>query len=44
MQFEIELDASHLQRVMEAVRHEIARPEEMLGSIGESLLQVSVTD
>lgn len=41
MQFEIELDASHLQRVMEAVRREIARPEEMLGSIGESLLQVN---
>lgn len=41
MQFEIEFEASHLDRVLEAARREIASPEEMLGSIGESLLRVN---
>ncbi|WP_445368857.1 phage virion morphogenesis protein [Methylomonas sp. BW4-1] len=41
MQFEIEFEASHLDRMMEAIRREIATPEEMLGSIGESLLRVN---
>lgn len=41
MQFEIEFKADHLDRVMEAVRLEIATPKEMLGSIGESLLRVN---
>lgn len=41
MQFEIEFEVGHLARVLEAVRREIATPEEMLGSIGESLLRVN---
>lgn len=41
MQFEIEFEIGHLERVQEAVRREIATPEEMLGSIGESLLRVN---
>lgn len=41
MQFEIEFQAEHLTRVLEAVRREIATPEQMLGSIGESLLRVN---
>lgn len=41
MQFEIEFEASHLDRMMEAIRREIATPDEMLGSIGESLLRVN---
>ena len=41
MQFEIEFKADHLNRVMEAVRREIATPQEMLGSMGESLLRVN---
>ncbi|WAR43639.1 phage virion morphogenesis protein [Methylomonas rapida] len=41
MQFEIEFEVGHLERVLEAVRREIATPEEMLDSIGESLLRVN---
>ncbi|WP_445372701.1 phage virion morphogenesis protein [Methylomonas sp. HW2-6] len=41
MQFEIEFDTSHLDHILEAARREIATPEEMLGSIGESLLRVN---
>jgi len=41
MQFEIEFKADHLKRMMEAVRREIATPQEMLGSMGESLLRVN---
>ena len=41
MQFTVELQADHLDRVMEAVRREIATPQEMLGSFGESLLRVN---
>lgn len=41
MQFEIEFQADHLDRMMEAVRREIATPQQMLGSIGESLLRVN---
>jgi hypothetical protein len=41
MQFEIEFKADHLRRVMEAVQREIATPQEMLGSMGESLLRVN---
>lgn len=41
MQFEIEFEARHLDRVLEAARREIASPDEMLGSIGESLLRVN---
>lgn len=41
MQFDIEFQADHLSTVMEAIRREIATPEEMLGSIGESLFRVN---
>ena len=41
MQFTIEFQADHLGAVMEAVRLEIATPQEMLGSIGESLFRVN---
>lgn len=41
MQFDIEFQADHLIKMMEAVRREIATPQEMLGSIGESLFQVN---
>lgn len=41
MQFDIEFQADHLTAMMEAVRHEIATPAEMLGSIGESLFNVN---
>ena len=41
MQFTVEFQADHLKRVLEAVRLEIATPEQMLGSIGESLLIVN---
>lgn len=41
MQFTIEFQAEHLGLVMEAVRQEIATPQEMLGSFGESLLRVN---
>ena len=41
MQFTIEFQAGHLERALEAVRLEIATPQEMLGSMGESLLRVN---
>lgn len=41
MQFDIEFQADHLKQVLEVVRREIATPEQMLGSIGESLLRVN---
>ena len=41
MQFTIEFQADHLSAVMETVRLEIATPQEMLGSIGESLFRVN---
>jgi phage gpG-like protein len=41
MQFDIEFQADHLSSVMDAIRREIATPEEMLGSIGASLFQVN---
>jgi phage gpG-like protein len=41
MQFEIEFDTTHLENIMAAIRQEIATPQQMLGSIGESLLRVN---
>jgi len=41
MQFDIEFQADHLIKIMQAVRHEIATPEQMLGSLGESLFRVN---
>ncbi len=41
MQFTAELQVDHLDRAMEAVRQEIATPQEMLGSFGESLQRVN---
>jgi hypothetical protein len=41
MQFTIEFQADHLVAALEAVRQEIATPQEMLGSFGESLLRVN---
>lgn len=41
MQFTVEIQADHLANMMEAIRREIATPEQMLGSIGESLLIVN---
>ncbi len=41
MQFTIEFQADHLYRALEAVRLEIATPQEMLGILGESLLRVN---
>lgn len=41
MQFSIDFQVSHLTRALEAVRREIATPQEMLGSLGNSLLQVN---
>lgn len=41
MQFIIEFQAEHLSRALEAIRLEIATPQEMLGSFGESLLRVN---
>lgn len=41
MQFTVELQADHLVRALEAVRLEIATPQEMLGSFGVSLLRVN---
>ncbi|MDD2660050.1 MAG: phage virion morphogenesis protein [Methylococcales bacterium] len=41
MQFEVEFNTEHLDRMMEVIRREIATPEEMLGSIGESLLNIN---
>lgn len=41
MQFTIEFQAEHLALALEAVRQEIATPQEMLGRFGESLLRVN---
>lgn len=41
MQFTAEFQVDHLNAIMEAIRHEIATPEKMLGSIGESLFRVN---
>lgn len=41
MQFTVELQVDHLVRALEAIRQEIAAPQEMLGSFGESLLRVN---
>jgi hypothetical protein len=41
MQFTIEFQADHLSKILEVVREEVATPEQMLGSIGESLLRVN---
>lgn len=41
MQFSYEFEASHLLRALQAVRHEVITPQQMLGSIGESLLRVN---
>lgn len=41
MQFTIEFQADHLVSALEAIRKEIATPQEMLGSFGESLLRVN---
>lgn len=41
MQFTIEFQADHLARSMEAVRLEIATPDQMLRSIGETLKPVN---
>jgi len=38
MQFEIEFEAGHLRRVMEAARREIAQPADILRSMGETLM------
>lgn len=41
MHFVYEFQAEHLYKVLEAVAKEVASPQEMLGSIGESLLRVN---
>lgn len=41
MRFTIEFQADHLKRTLEAVRRAIATPQEMLGSIGEELLNAN---
>lgn len=41
MQYTIEFQDHHLQMVLKAVKAEIATPQQMLGSIGESLLRVN---
>ncbi|MCD2453232.1 phage virion morphogenesis protein [Methylicorpusculum oleiharenae] len=41
MQFDIEFESSHLDRILEAARREIASPDEMLGGIGNELLRVN---
>ena len=41
MHFTINFQADHLIRALEAVRKEIATPDEMLTSIGETLLPVN---
>ena len=39
--FNIKFDTQHLSKVLEAARREIATPQEMLGSVGETLLRVN---
>ncbi|MEQ1667982.1 MAG: phage virion morphogenesis protein [Sulfuriferula sp.] len=41
MQSKVEFQVDHLNKVLEAVRREIATPQQMFGSIGESLLRVN---
>lgn len=41
MQFTVEIQAEHLERVLQAAARDIATPSEMLGSIGESLFRVN---
>jgi phage gpG-like protein len=41
MNFTFELRVDHLKRVLAQARHEIAHPQELLGSVGESLLPVN---
>lgn len=41
MQFKIEFQVSDLERMAEVIKQEIATPEQMLGSIGESLLRTN---
>lgn len=41
MQLTIEFNDAHLQRVLKAVEREIATPQEMLGSLGETLLNAN---
>lgn len=41
MHFTFNLQTDHLQRTLAALRHEIATPQEILGSIGEALLRVN---
>lgn len=41
MQFDIEFQADHLIDALERARREIATPEVMLGSVGESLIRVN---
>jgi len=41
MQYTIEFQDQHLQMVLKAIKADIATPQQMLGSIGESLLRVN---
>ena len=41
MHFTFDFQTDHLTRILEAARREIATPQEMLGSVGEMLLQVN---
>lgn len=41
MQFTVEIQAEHLERVLKAAANAIATPQEMLGSVGETLLIVN---
>ena len=41
MQFTVEFQADHLAAILEAVRNEVATPQQMLGSIGESLFNAN---
>ncbi|MDI1276833.1 hypothetical protein [Methylobacter sp.] len=47
MQFDIEFNADHLDRVMEAVRREIATPQEMLAVLASrycGLTEIDMTE
>lgn len=41
MQFEIEFETRHLVKMLEIARQEIAKPDDILGSIGESLFRAN---
>ncbi|NTZ82366.1 phage tail protein [Burkholderia metallica] len=41
MHYVVDIDAGHLLRALEAVRHEVITPQAMLASIGESLFRVN---